>query len=80
MVFNLDGLICGASENAKPRGLAFDCRRKTRISPLSPAHDKTKDNSLYFTHKLLQLFYFFIRIISAGFVDNGYRNFDLPSI
>ena len=80
MVLYLNGLKRGASENTKSRGLLFYCRRKTQILSFSLVHDKTKDNFLYFTYKFTQLFDNFFRIISAGFVDDGYRNFDLHNI
>ena len=79
MVLCLDGLRCGASENTKSRSLVFYCRRKTQILSLSLVHDKTKD-FLYFTYIFTQLFGIFFRIITAPFVDDGHRNFDLHNI
>ena len=80
MVLCLNGLRCGASENMKSRGLVLYCRRKTQILSFSLVHDKTKDNFLYCTYKFTQLFDNFFKIITAGFVDDGYRNFDLRNI
>ena len=80
MVLCLNGLKCGASEKTKSRGLVFYCRRKTQILSFSLVHDKTKDNFLYFTYKFTRLFGNFFSIISAVFVLDGHRHFDLHNI